>query len=344
MRKRRVCWLIWCAALGALYLFENNTTSRVLLLCSLLLPLLDALMVTVAVRQLRFAVELADQAEKSGDIPIEIHMDCAVPMVRFRMEIQSENRLTGETAQHVSWAQQATYRCLIQTAHCGLLNIRIKLSVSGMLGLFERAAGGEYRGAIWVPPTLQPVQIVLREDGVFHEGSAAENRRQWQGISDSFAVREYVPGDPVRMMHWKLSEKMDTLMIREEEYAVSGQLLLAVDLSSAVDGKGVNDMTEMLFSLSRALLENGIPHGVLWQPSSAVQPELRRIETPMDQTAFETDYFTVVPHRSLPLAAGETVQHYAHVILIGNPSFAQGFGGQTTSICDRADMNDVIMI
>lgn len=339
-----MCWLAWCAVLGMLYLFENNTASRILLIWSLLLPLLDALMMTIAVRHLRFVVELADQAEKSGDIPIGIRIDCAVPMVRFRIMIQSENRLTDETAQHVSWARQGTHSCLMQTAHCGLLIIRLKLSVSGMLGLFERTAGEEYRGTVWAPPTLQPVQIILREDGAFHAGSAVENRRPWQGISDSFTVREYVPGDPVRMVHWKLSEKMDTMMIREEEYAGSGQLLLAADLSAAEDGKGVSDMTEVLFSLSHALLENGIPHGVLWQPSSAAQPELRRIETPMDQAAFETDYFTALPHRSLPLAAGEAAQQYSHAILIGNASFAQEFGGQTTSICGRADLHDVIMI
>ncbi|MGN0778325.1 MAG: DUF58 domain-containing protein [Aristaeellaceae bacterium] len=344
MGKRRVCWLIWCAMLGVLYLFENNTASRMLLVCSLVLPFIDWVMVTVAMRHLRFRMELPEQAEKNSDIPIEVHVDGTVPMVRFFAELQSENRLTDETVQYASWVRQTACSYLMQTEHCGMLHLRLKLTVSGLLGLFERTAGENRQGVVWVLPTVEPVQIVLREDGALQEGNTVATRRPWQDVSDSSGIREYVPGDPVRMIHWKLSEKMDTLMLREDAYAVSEQLLLAVDCSSAVDGEAVSDMTEMLFSISHALLDNGIPHGVLWHPASAVQPELRRIESPMEQAAFETDYFSVTPHRSLPLAATEAAQQYAHVVLIGNTSLLQSFDGSMTHITTRADLTEPIMI
>lgn len=344
MGKRRVCWLIWCVMLGALYLFENNTASRMLLVCSLVLPLIDWALVSLAMRHLRFVLELPEQAEKNSEIAVGVRIGCAVPMVHFFAELQGENRLTGETVQEVSWVRPSANRYLVQTAHCGMLNLRLKLTVSGLLGLFERTAGEEKQGAVWVPPTLEPVQIVRRVEDSFQAGSTAEKHRPLQESSDSSGIREYVPGDPVRRIHWKLSDKMDTLMIREDESAEAGQLLLALDLSSAMDGEAVSDRTEMLFSISHALLDSGIPHGVLWHPASAAQPELRRIETPMDQAAFETDYFSVTPHRSLPLTAGEAAQQYAHAILIGNTSLVQTFGGTVTRMTDWATLAEPIMI
>ena len=321
MARRRGYWLVWCAMLGALYLFENNTATRSLLISSALLPVIDAMMVRIAARRLRISLKIAESAEKKSELPLAISIACSVPMVRFRTELQGENRLTGQRVQLTSWARrtnarQAVQDCLFRAEHCGMVELRMKLRVCGFLGLWEREAAEERR-ALWVPPALQMVQIEMGE-AVPQEEDAADEGRFRHGSGEPFAIREYVPGDSVRRIHWKLSEKMDTLMLREEQATPWEQLLLAVDLSGAADAAMISEETEMLFSISHALLEKGIAHDVLWQPAQAMQPEIRRIETQEDQLAFETDYFSITPHRSIPLAPGEMVQPYARVMWIGS--------------------------
>ena len=43
MKKRWIGWAVWLLLAACLYFFENGTGTRIILLCSLLLPLIPAL-------------------------------------------------------------------------------------------------------------------------------------------------------------------------------------------------------------------------------------------------------------------------------------------------------------
>lgn len=47
------------------------------------------------------------------------------------------------------------------------------------------------------------------------EGEQVSQTRKGSDQSEVFDLREYYPGDDVRSIHWKLSSKMDTMMVRE---------------------------------------------------------------------------------------------------------------------------------
>lgn len=340
---------MWCAVLGVLYLFENNTATRILMVCSLALALLDVLCVLAAARWLRCLVQAPDCAIKGGELPLDIRVDCPVPMVQLRARVHSENRLTGESAQAGVWLRRtgvghAAQRCLLRAAHCGTVSVQVQVDVCGLLGLYERRTVAEQRVNVWVPPSLQPMQVNLSEDGFDWEDSAAEGGRLPGAWGDSFAIRAYVPGDAVRLIHWKLSEKLHDVMVRTPEAPLPERLLLAIDLSASPSAQQIDAMTERLLSLSRALLSAGMPHGVFWLPAQAVQPELRRVETEADWAAFEADYFSVTPHRSAPLAPNEAAAGYSHVVVLGAPSLARAFaalGGRRVTVmtdnCDSAE-------
>lgn len=54
--------------------------------------------------------------------------------------------------------------------------------------------------------------------------------------SETFSIREYLPGDPIRQIHWKLSQKNDTTMLRELGLPVAEETLLLLDTSASDDG------------------------------------------------------------------------------------------------------------
>lgn len=341
---------MWCAALAVLYLFENQTATRIVLVCSLVLPPLDGLLTAVASRRLRLALHAPAQAEKGGAIPLDIRIGCAVPLVGFRAHVRCENRLTGETGQYTAWVQrssirQAAHRCLLRAEHCGMLSVHLTVEVCGLLGLSERSIAAGQQADIWIPPVLLPLQVALSEDGAAQEDSAPGVSRLPQSAGDAFSVREYVPGDCIRLIHWKLSEKLDTAMVREPESSLPEQLLLGIDLSCAADAPEIDRMTQALFSLSRALLDSGLPHGLCWLASTAEQPELRRMETEADYAAFEADYFSITPHRNLPLVPGEAAADCLHAVLIGKPplawAFASAQGRRITLMTDADDPHDL---
>lgn len=82
----------------------------------------------------------------------------------------------------------------------------------------------------------QPValQLTFSEDAL-SAGTTEEMVRRHRGNdpSETFDVRDYVPGDDVRSIHWKLSGKMDTLIVRQASDPAHYDTVLLPDLGIA---------------------------------------------------------------------------------------------------------------
>jgi uncharacterized protein (DUF58 family) len=65
---------------------------------------------------------------------------------------------------------------------------------------------------LWVYPRTHPIRAIAGgRPRHHHDGSGAELR----GSLDLREVREYIPGDEVRHLHWKATARTGTLMIRD---------------------------------------------------------------------------------------------------------------------------------
>ena len=58
------------------------------------------------------------------------------------------------------------------------------------------------------------VEVSRKFVGISQDEGLVQNRKG-NDPSETFDIREYVPGDDVRSIHWKLSSKTDTLILRE---------------------------------------------------------------------------------------------------------------------------------
>lgn len=71
-------------------------------------------------------------------------------------------------------------------------------------------------------------------------------------------IRAYIPGDRPQSIHWKLSAKIDKLMVKEHEQTSSHQFLILVDLYLPSPGSDVLEHAiSNAYSLSRAMLQSG---------------------------------------------------------------------------------------
>ncbi|OLR95288.1 DUF58 domain-containing protein [Actinokineospora bangkokensis] len=67
---------------------------------------------------------------------------------------------------------------------------------------------------MWVHPAVHPVRAVVGgHPRHHHEGTTTDD--SLRGSTDLRDVREYVPGDEVRLLHWKATARTGTLMVRE---------------------------------------------------------------------------------------------------------------------------------
>lgn len=80
--------------------------------------------------------------------------------------------------------------------------------------------------------------------------------------SDSFDIRNYIPGDRIKDIHWKLSVKKSELLVKEREHISDSKVLIWIDSSSS------KRMCEAILSLSYGLIfdicNDSIPVCLYW--------------------------------------------------------------------------------
>ena len=95
------------------------------------------------------------------------------------------------------------------------------------------------------------------------DGRRYSTDKPGQDVSEVFALREYAPGDEVRKIHWKLSSKIDKMMVRDFSLPFNYSVFLLMELTRGKED-AVDAVVELYLSLSRALLEGGINHNLAW--------------------------------------------------------------------------------
>lgn len=73
-----------------------------------------------------------------------------------------------------------------------------------------------------------------------------DRRSAWQGVSghDFYALREYMPGDDARHVHWKSSARLGQLMIRQNEH--QWELGISVVLDNRLGAAGMDEFEHMV--------------------------------------------------------------------------------------------------
>lgn len=105
------------------------------------------------------------------------------------------------------------------------------------------------RGIHGAPPSCFPAQVAFEAFPAHaQEDSRFSAVRRGEDFSETQSIRPYVPGDPVRQIHWKLSAKTGQTLLREIGLPQTGGILLALE----VDGAGTPDAAEA--SLCRSAL------------------------------------------------------------------------------------------
>ena len=115
-------------------------------------------------------------------------------------------------------------------------------------GLFIKAAHVPVSSDLVVYPELRPLP-----DGLLHDlamlGHDQAVSRRGQGVG-LYNLREYLPGDDSRMIHWKTSARQARLMVRETETEDLRQVTLA--LPTAIPAEGLPSF-EQAVSLTASL-------------------------------------------------------------------------------------------
>jgi uncharacterized protein (DUF58 family) len=121
------------------------------------------------------------------------------------------------------------------------------------LGIFEVQVTYPDTRSILVYPRAMVLPDLRLPRGVA-PGPARTQRRSNQTTATVAAVRPYVPGDPLRSIHWRKTAHQGEFMVKQFDIEPSGDLWIALDLDAAAQvGDGAESTLEYAITLVASL-------------------------------------------------------------------------------------------
>jgi uncharacterized protein (DUF58 family) len=112
-------------------------------------------------------------------------------------------------------------------------------------------------------------------------------RPRVESSGDFMTLREYAPGDDLRLVHWRSTARRGNLMVRQNETRRRAPVLLMLDVRPAThDRESFERAVEAVASISTALDRAGRPFDVAWSTGTQIgAPGRRHLPYIMDELA-----------------------------------------------------------
>lgn len=224
---------IGCIAMSVFVTFAINGTIGIVLTYALVTGFLVSLLMTVAVLRKISVFPSFDRssASKGDTVLFEIGLKnrsfLPVPLIEAEVESSAHFSLTGERMllASVTGKGSNTLKFPMTAVHSGKAHIRIKsIRLSDYLGIFSfRIPFENDRQTVAVYPDIPDLSAaagITKQNIRFSDNDEEEESDETSSVFTGLAGydhREYMPGDPLKRVNWKLSSKRDILMVRLDE-------------------------------------------------------------------------------------------------------------------------------
>lgn len=268
MLRRRI---LYGAALLAAVLFQIfywGYLAHFLLAAALSLPVLSLLLSLPAMLGCRVTVEPSASAVVRGEAAcwrVRVEGNRALPLGRLTVRLRVRNALTGEeTARRLvltGAAPGGRFTVPAETGRCGRLECRaVRVRVCDHLGLFALRRRPDRAVLTVLPPRILPEPPQGLDQAV--RSAAGPRPRPGGGPGEDYELRAYRPGDPLRMVHWKLSARQEELIVRET--LEEGEAAVLFTFDHAGGPLRVERALEQVNALCLLVLERGQTVLVRW--------------------------------------------------------------------------------
>lgn len=291
MTGMRMGWAAVLVFQAAAFALSGNALILAFMLVLILVPV-GSIPVNLYVRKkLILSVSASGILRKSdrGSFQITVHNPTWLPVLHLRCRVRVENQLNGivkEIPLLTSALPGKKHQLKLQAGddYCGRLRISVdKVRLYDCFGMIGFTCESTSTGYMSVQPdTFYQSVRILPAQGVMEDSDLYSQDRPGQDLSEPYQIREYVPGDSMRQIHWKLSGKLDKLIVKDASLPITRSVLLFWERwGQSGDPDRTDAQAEVLVSLCRNLMEQSIRFTVGWndtKTNKCVFKELRDMD------------------------------------------------------------------
>ena len=336
MGIRRLIWGLLIAAAALLYLFDNETITLAVLAVCIAAPVGSGLLLLLYPSKVTLELISEDgRFVRSGSDPapkviLQVFHPGPFPISGLCFLARFENLRTGEITERplqITAPGRRPIRIPLpgQLVHAGRYEISVRIEeMTDPMRLFVRKAGAQTQLQLSVFPEEAPIGLsLLGSAPAMLDSDRYSEKRRGNDPGEVRSIYEYQPGDPVRNIHWKLSEKVDKLLVKELGMPVADPMLVLLGSCGQTGGEEAAQASDTVLavfaSLLSAALEAELDCCAGWQNREGVF-QTRRITGPEDLTVCASDYLEAPAEWRGTIASfweDPGRERFSHLIVVG---------------------------
>ena len=304
-RSETIQYFIILAVCAAVYAVTGKTAAGIVAAVMAVYAVFAAAVTLLSGRRTTVQLKAPKELKKNSAAPVSVSLknESAFPVFRCGTELMIRNLLTGEeTSETVSGGilpkRSVTLSADAGSSVCGMLQIRtLGTEVSDPLGIFRRRTkSAEVSAETLLVPQLMPVDITPEElERYDMESFKFAEGKTGADTSETVGIRDYVPGDNIRSIHWKLSVKAGDIVIKEPGLPVDNRLMILADKKIPEEGispEEIDRLTEGSLSVSWSILERDLKHSFGWYDRDRNEFVVKQITTADDIFALMPEFLS----------------------------------------------------
>lgn len=250
MWKNRICYIFVMLITAVLLFFFSKPFLLYLFIFLAAFAFIMAVAVEVDSKAVEIDVSVKHAVREGEQIPLRISISSnrslvAASGVVLDIEIYNsmfEKKYLKRIVLPLK-AKEENFDFMFSADMCGELKIScVKADINDMLELFSIDAKPFKSITTVVYPRKAGVNVEILQSskGEMKEEGMVQNRKG-NDPSEIFDFREYVPGDDIRAIHWKLSGKTDSLILRQASDPSHYNVVLMADFGMNLNKEAVSD-------------------------------------------------------------------------------------------------------
>ena len=278
--KRGVAIYILILALSVgLFILTGFTFFGLFFLMALIYGVISILVLLATNPKLKLEINGPAEIEKEEvyNFRIKLLNENPLPVLGLKLTLSLKNLLTEDQefinlSKDLLPKRESNLELDSMSRVCGMMELGVKEAfLLDLLGFFKKRVKITYSPChTLVLPETEFVQLEPEDlERYDMESFKYADGKVGSDSSETAGIREYVPGDSIKGIHWKLTAKSGDIMVKEYGLPVDTKLMVIVDMalpdiSELGRDKQAEVLGEFAISVSKTLLEKEIRHEFGW--------------------------------------------------------------------------------
>lgn len=271
MNARRITYLALLLTAAVLHFAYGQYVTSYMLLFLLIVPVISVLLSLPAALTACTKLVGGEDVCRGRESHVRLLLECRgiLPPESWSITVEAKNVFTGSTAAsrkvRAGSVRNSEQLFTADTSQIGSLRYTIKrafiLDYLGLIPIPVKKGGSV--SIIVLPDKEKPVP-----EPELVDNSARVLKPKPQGFSEEHELRSYHEGDPLNLVHWKLSSKYDEYIVREPQEILRREVVMIIDPPSQYQPH--RSVLEQLCYLNDILAANQITYHVQYGKRSVI--------------------------------------------------------------------------